>query len=104
MAFISPVTDLGALQCQIFETFGSVQQPFYSLRFPATNLPSPEIFTADRPIYYAPTLASFVFTRELRAMKGSDASNVWDEEVGAAEIEFSDDEQEQEYRRAQKAE
>jgi len=100
-----PRLTFGALSPQqIFETFGSVQQPFYSLRFPATNLPSPEIFTADRPIFYAPTLASFVFTRELRAMKGSDASNVWDEEVGAAEIEFSDDEQEQEYRRAQKAE
>lgn len=49
-------------------------------------------------------MATFVFTRELRAIKGSDASNVWDEEVGAGEIEFSDDEQEQEYKRAQKAE
>lgn len=80
-----------------------MQQPFYSLRFPSSALPSPEVFQIGRAIFYAPTLAQFVFTREIRAIKGSDASNVWDEEVGAGEIEFSDDEAEQEYRRAQKA-
>ncbi|KAK4053435.1 hypothetical protein OIV83_001601 [Microbotryomycetes sp. JL201] len=88
----------------VFETFGSVQQPFYSLRFPANSPPDPTVFTTGRPVHYAPTLASFVFTRELRNIKGTDASNIWDEEAGAAEVEFSDDEAEQEYRRAQKAE
>lgn len=104
-AFRPPTAELNLRASpQIFETFGSVQQPFYSLRYPAASPPDPTIFTVNRALFYAPTLSSFVFTRELRAMKGSDASNVWDEEVGAAEIEFSDDEQEQEYRRAQKAE
>lgn len=37
-------------------------------------------------------------------MKGSDASNIWDEEVAAHEMEFSDDEEEAEYRRRLKAE
>lgn len=49
-------------------------------------------------------MASFVFTRDLRKLKGSDASNVWDEEVGAAEMEWSDDEAEMEYKRNQKSE
>lgn len=89
---------------QIFETFGSVTQPFYSLRFPASALPDPTVFTVGKAVYYCPKMASFVFTRDLRAMKGSDASNVWDEEVGAAEMEWSDDEAEQEYKRSQKAE
>lgn len=89
---------------QIFETFGSVQQPFYSIRFPAAAPPDPSVFTIGRPTFYAPNLASFVFTRDLRAMKGSDASNIWDEEVAAYEMEFSDDEEEAEYRRRQKAE
>lgn len=89
---------------QIFETFGSVQQPFYSIRFPASAPPDPAVFNLGRPTFYAPNLASFVFTRDLRAMKGSDASNIWDEEVAAHEMEFSDDEEEAEYRRRLKAE
>ncbi|KAL8286515.1 hypothetical protein RQP46_004532 [Phenoliferia psychrophenolica] len=88
----------------IFETFGSVQQPFYSLRFPATAVPDPAVFTVGRSIHYAPKMASFVFTRDIRGIKGSDASNIWDEEVAAAEMEWSDDEAEQEYKRSVKAE
>ncbi|SCV71250.1 BQ2448_2838 [Microbotryum intermedium] len=106
------VLDQGTIVCwedrkiagTIFDTFGSVFQPFYSLRFPPTSPPSPAAFTTSRPLFYAPTSATFVFTRELQAQKGSDASNVWDEEVGEGEIEFSDDEAEQEYKRALKSE
>ncbi|BGP46594.1 hypothetical protein JCM10450v2_002441 [Rhodotorula kratochvilovae] len=87
----------------IFETFGSVQQPFYSIRFPASSPPDPTVFTQSRAVFYSPNLASFVFTRDLRNMKGSDASNIWDEEVGANEVEFSDDEEEAEYKRRLKA-
>ncbi|GAA5968166.1 hypothetical protein JCM8115_001763 [Rhodotorula mucilaginosa] len=105
------VLDEGTVVCwedrtvigNIFETFGSVQQPFYSIRFPATAPPDPTIFSLGRPTFYAPNLASFVFTRDLRALKGSDASNIWDEEVAAHEMEFSDDEEEAEYRRRLKA-
>lgn len=57
------------------------------------------MFTIGKQVYYAPHLSSFVFTRDLRKMKGSDASNLWDEEVGAAEMEWSDDEAEKEYKR-----
>ncbi|GAA5847426.1 hypothetical protein JCM5353_006435 [Sporobolomyces roseus] len=88
----------------IFETFGSVQQPFYSLRFPPNSAPDPTVFTLQKPVFYAPSHAQFVFTRDLRSLKGSDASNVWDEEVAAAEIEFSDDEEEAEYKKRMKAE
>ncbi|GAA5976584.1 hypothetical protein JCM10908_005555 [Rhodotorula pacifica] len=105
------VLDEGTVVCwedrtvigNIFETFGSVQQPFYSIRFPANAPPDPSVFNLGRPAFYAPNLASFVFTRDLRAMKGSDASNIWDEEVAAHEMEFSDDEEEAEYRRRLKA-
>jgi len=94
----------GVVAGTIFETFGAVSSPFYSLRFPASAAPSREVYTIGRKMYYAPTLAGYVFTRELRAMKGSDASNLFDEEVGAQEIEFSDDEAEQDYKRRQKEE
>lgn len=95
------VTDL--VLDQIFETFGSVVQPFYSLRFPPASPPSPEVFKESRPIYYAPAMASFVFTREIRGIKGSDASNVWDEEVADNEKEWSDDEEEAAFKRNLKA-
>jgi hypothetical protein len=101
---VSDVSSAETTHTQIFETFGSVQQPFYSIRFPATAPPDPTIFSLGRPTFYAPNLASFVFTRDLRALKGSDASNIWDEEVAAHEMEFSDDEEEAEYRRRLKAE
>ncbi|GAA5851434.1 hypothetical protein JCM9279_001065 [Rhodotorula babjevae] len=87
----------------IFETFGSVQQPFYSIRFPSSSPPDPAVFTHARAVFYSPNLASFVFTRDLRKLKGSDASNIWDEEVAANELEFSDDEEEAEYKRKLKA-
>ena len=94
----------GVVAGTIFETFGSVSSPFYSLRFPASAPPSKEVYAVGRKVCYAPALAAYVFTRELRAMKGSDASNLFDEEVGAQEIEFSDDEAEQDYKRKLKEE
>lgn len=35
----------------------------------------------DRPVFYVADRAQFVFTRALRGLKGSDASNVFDEEI-----------------------
>ena len=35
----------------------------------------------DRILFYIPDQASYVFTRTLRGKKGSDASNIHDEEV-----------------------
>jgi len=105
--FGSPSVHLLTRHCsraQIFETFGSVQQPFYSIRFPSSSPPDPTVFTHARAVFYSPNLASFVFTRDLRKLKGSDASNIWDEEVAANELEFSDDEEEAEYKRKLKAE
>lgn len=40
-----------------------------------------------------------MFASHLKTMKGSDASNVHDEEVNEDEIEFSDDEAEAAYKR-----
>lgn len=35
----------------------------------------------DSTLYYVPDHASFVFTRSIRGIKGSDASNLYDEEI-----------------------
>lgn len=106
------VLDEGSIVClpdkrilgPIFETFGAITSPLYSIR-----LPSDHPLLADRTLKAGlsvcfpsnPNLASLLATQQIKLsqLKGSDASNLYDEEPGENEIEFSDDEQEQEYRR-----
>ncbi|RKF54529.1 putative snornp assembly factor naf1 [Erysiphe neolycopersici] len=83
----------------VAETIGRVQQPFYSVLF--TN--AAEILAAGLSVgtivFFSELHSTFVFTKNLKAIKGSDASNINDEEVGEDEVEFSDDEAEAEHRR-----
>ncbi|KAK3828878.1 MAG: Gar1/Naf1 RNA binding region-domain-containing protein [Benniella sp.] len=82
---------------EIFETFGPVTRPLYSIRFNiATEIPA--ICTIGCTAYTIPEHSSFVFTEPLMAVKGSDASNKFDEEVDEIEMEFSDDEKEMEHK------
>ena len=53
-------------------------------------------------MYYIQNLVQMVFTQPLKAQKGSDASNLHDEEIAANEVEFSDDEKEAEHKRLTK--
>jgi H/ACA ribonucleoprotein complex non-core subunit NAF1 len=87
----------------VAETLGRVQEPLYVVRFTSP----PDIAAAGlekgTKVYYPESHATFVFTAALKAYKGSDASNLHDEEVGDEEIEFSDDEKEMEHKRRVKA-
>ena len=47
-----------------------------------------------RPIFHVPARSKYVFVTELTRLRGSDASNVHDEEPAEYELEFSDDEAE----------
>ena len=58
--------------------------------------------TISREVFHAPRRSHFVFPSQLARMKGSDASNVYDEEVNEDEIEFSDDEAEAAFRQQRK--
>ena len=76
----------------VYETFGSVLAPMYSVRFKnETDVSS--VVEIGKPVFYLPTNSTFVLARQIRN-KGSDASNMWDEEVAAEEVEYSDDEEE----------
>ncbi|WFC98844.1 hypothetical protein MYAM1_001577 [Malassezia yamatoensis] len=77
----------------VYETFGSVDLPFYSIRVPSSETIDRDKIHVGQSVYYLPSSSTYVLARSIRT-KGSDASNVWDEEVGADEAEFSDDEQE----------
>lgn len=88
----------------IAELLGQVHQPYYSVRF--TNPAAIEeigILKGTR-IFYVEQHSSYIFTQSLKALKGSDASNIHDEEVGDDELEFSDDEAEAEHKRRAKQE
>ena len=112
----SRILDEGSLVClsdrrvlgPIFETFGAVTTPLYSVRLPSISHPLLALDSTDRlsvgtDVFFSPDpeYSSVLLTRDIRLLqhKGSDASNLYDEEPGEAEVEFSDDEQEQEYRR-----
>ncbi|KAK2810089.1 hypothetical protein FQN50_003283 [Emmonsiellopsis sp. PD_5] len=86
----------------VSETLGRVEQPLYTVRFPNADAIKESKLEKGTPVFYVVDHSTFVFTQPLKGLKGSDASNFHDEEVGDDEIEFSDDEAEAEYKRQQK--
>ncbi|KAI9847636.1 MAG: hypothetical protein M1837_002210 [Sclerophora amabilis] len=88
----------------VAETLGRVQQPYYSVHFNTREEMSEAGISTGTNIYYVDNYSKYVLTRPLQALKGSDASNLHDEEVGDEEMEFSDDEAEAEHKRRVKLE
>ena len=89
------------IHLKIFETFGPTSEPLYQVRFTQAFPLDPEKVQIGRPVFHVPSQSFYVFVQQLRHLKGSDASNVHDEEPGEDEVEFSDDEQEAAHKRAQ---
>jgi H/ACA ribonucleoprotein complex non-core subunit NAF1 len=83
----------------VSETLGRVQQPLYTVRFTNGGEITEAGLSVGIKVFYSEQHANFALTQVLKAYKGSDASNLHDEEVGAEEIEFSDDEAEAEHKR-----
>ncbi|KAL8914781.1 MAG: hypothetical protein Q9171_000617 [Xanthocarpia ochracea] len=88
----------------IAELLGQVQQPYYSVRFTNPAAIAEAGISKGTLIFYVEQHSSYVFTQSLKVLKGSDASNMHDEEVGDDELEFSDDEAEAEHKRRAKQE
>ncbi|KAL6608503.1 NAF1-domain-containing protein [Neocallimastix sp. 'constans'] len=84
---------------RIFETLGPVSLPIYSIRFNSASEIDKEKYKIGTNIYFNPELAKLSYTQQIKLIKGSDASNQYDEEPGEDEIEFSDDEKEIEYKK-----
>ncbi|KAJ1927837.1 hypothetical protein IWQ60_002602 [Tieghemiomyces parasiticus] len=79
----------------LFESLGNVQRPLFAIRFarPEDIAAIPEIILGAA-VYYASDQATWTTFEQLRAIKGCDASNLYDEELGGDYLEFSDDEEE----------
>ncbi|KAG1057985.1 hypothetical protein G6F43_000229 [Rhizopus delemar] len=85
---------------EIFETFGPISRPYYTVRFNDESEINNEWTTVGAAVYYVPSYqkTQIIQTERLRMIKHTDASNFYDEEIGEDEMEFSDDEKELAYR------
>lgn len=83
----------------VSETLGRVESPLYVVLYPSVAAVGERGLFQGKQIYYVESHSTFVFTQPLKGMKGSDASNFHDEEVGEDEVEFSDDEAEADHKR-----
>ena len=84
---------------RVFETFGPVAQPLYSVLFNNAGKIDRSVVVVGTPVFSAAGEVHYVLPEQLMGTRGSDASNLFDEEIGDDDREFSDDEQEQQYRR-----
>ncbi|KAG6837648.1 hypothetical protein H0H93_004924 [Arthromyces matolae] len=82
----------------VYETFGPTCQPFYQVKFNKEFPLDPERAQIARDVFHVPARSNYIFLKQLAKMKGSDASNVHDEEPAEHELEFSDDEAEAAYK------
>lgn len=104
------VLDRGSVLCKedrhvlgvIHDTIATVHKPMYILRFRSEDEAKAAGLERGTQVWYSKSHANFVFPSQLRQEKGSDASNLHDEEVGPDEMEYSDDEQEQAHKREKK--
>ena len=103
---LSPL-DEGSVLCfadryplgEVFETFGSVHRPHYTLRLPATEGSAVQRVVPDTEVYCVVELSRRVDPDRVR-VPGCDASNRFSEEVPEEEMEFSDDAKEAVARRS----
>lgn len=104
------ILDRGSVLCKedrtvlgvIHDTIATVHKPMYILRFRSEEDAKAAALERGTQVWYSKSHANFVFPSQLRQEKGSDASNLHDEEVGPDEMEYSDDEQEQAHKREKK--
>ncbi|BFZ55160.1 hypothetical protein PYCC9005_002200 [Savitreella phatthalungensis] len=100
------VLDVGSLLCfedrkllgYVADTFGPVILPMFSVRFRSAEDVAAAGVEVGKRICWIPKHAVWVFSDTLR-VKGSDASNFYDEEIADDEVEFSDDELEAAHKR-----
>ncbi|KAJ2360603.1 hypothetical protein H4S01_005658 [Coemansia sp. RSA 2610] len=85
----------------IFDVFGPVARPMYTVRFRKPEDIDRSVCAVGRPVFYALGWARMLSTDRLR-VKGTDASNEFDEEVADDAMEFSDDEAEASFKREKK--
>lgn len=98
LLLISKITDVP----QIYETFGPTSQPLYQIKFNQKYPLDIEKVRIYREVFHVPQKSKYIFVDQLKRLRGSDASNMHDEEPAEDELEFSDDEQEAAFKQQRK--
>lgn len=104
------ILDMGSVLCTedrvvlgaIHEQIGQVDDPRYILRYATIDELKENKLEKGSKVYFSVMHAKQVLTKPLEKMKGTDASNAYDEEIGENAVEFSDDEAEQEFKKDKK--
>lgn len=85
---------------QIFDVFGPIKEPHYSIRFTNSEQIKDQHIHKDMDVFFVPqndrTITKFAFVNEIRKNKGTDAS--WENDNEPPENiprEYSDDEEEE---------
>ncbi|KAG8629601.1 hypothetical protein KVT40_003466 [Elsinoe batatas] len=86
----------------VMEAIGRVTDPRYTVAFTNRQEMEEMGIKKDTKIFYVEKHSTFVFTEPLRGLKGTDASNIHDEELPEDEQEFSDDEKESAWKKYKK--
>ena len=86
----------------LFEIFGRVQQPVYSVKFNSEDEFNKFKGCKGKSVYYVVPDSQFLYTDSIKHIKGTDASNCHDEELPKEEQEYSDDEKELAAKQAKK--
>ncbi|KAL0083640.1 Gar1/Naf1 RNA binding region-domain-containing protein [Phycomyces blakesleeanus] len=72
------------LMGEVFETFGPVQRPFYSVRYNKAEEIDKERAVVGARVFFVPSYerTNVIQVEALKKIKGTDASNIYDEEAG----------------------
>lgn len=88
---------------QIFDVFGPVAEPHYSVRFSNSEQIKEKNIETGMDIFFAPqtdrSITKFAFVNEIKKIKGTDASWKNDNEPPDHVVDFSDDEEEHKTRK-----
>ena len=86
----------------LFEIFGRLQSPIFRVKFNNKKELKERSIEKGMNVYYVVPSAQFALTSQIRSIRGTDASNVNDEELPESEQEYSDDEEESRVKRERK--
>ena len=108
---IDQALDVGSVLCLgdrkvvgvIADIFGKTEEPYYTLQFTTEQDIKTEGISLATEIFFVPQHASYIMTRSLRNLRGTDASKDNDEPGANDEVEFSDDEKEREHNARKRA-
>ncbi|KAG6337060.1 hypothetical protein ID866_2013 [Astraeus odoratus] len=86
----------------VYETFGPTSQPMYQIKFNQKYPLDTGKVQISRQVFHVPKKSKYVFVEQLKKIRGSDASNIHDEEPAEDELDFSDDEKETAFKQQRK--